>query len=373
VASIYEAGQQDPVSDDMDLDVTDAAADNSADVDTARADVEQTRCQIGGTLDAIREKLDPPTLMEQAKSTVLDTADQLADKARDTVQDITGQAKHAVHDATIGRAQEAFGGAVHSAQHTGETIMDTVRENPIPMALIGLGIGMLYMNSRRNMPHHPWRRDYNYQLPYQDRMSGGTYATGYQPGMQPGYAMGYGQAAAPSSGTAGYAGGPMGQTGNPVSERLDDLKDRAGDMAGQVQGRVSDVAGRVQDRVSDMSSTVQDRASQLAGTVQDRASQLAGTVQDRAAWAQDNVQRGMQENPLAVGVVALGIGALIGLMLPSTEPENRYLGETRDRLVEQGQQVAQQVAQQVSTVAQEGLSAAKEAVQNETREQGLAA
>jgi ElaB/YqjD/DUF883 family membrane-anchored ribosome-binding protein len=122
------------------------------------------------------------------------------------------------------------------------------------------------------------------------------------------------------------------------------------------------MAGRVQDRVSDMSSTVQDRASQLAGT-----------VQDRAAWAQDNIQRGMQENPLAVGVVALGIGALIGLMLPSTEPENRYMGETRDRLVEQGQQMAQQVAQKVSNVAQEGLSAAKEAVQNETREQGLAA
>ena len=365
MASIFEAGQQDPVSDDMDLDATGARADGSADVDAARADVEQTRCQIGGTLDAIREKLDPPTLMEQAKATVLDTADQLADKARDTVQDITGQAKDAVHDATVGRAQHAIGGAVHSAQHTGETIMDTVRENPIPMALIGLGIGMLYMNSRRNMPRHQWNRDYNYTLPYQDRMSGGTYAPGYQQGNQPGYAMGHGAAAASGSGTAGYAGGQMGQpgqTGHPVSERLDELKDRAGDMAEQVQGRVSDVADRVQNRVSDMTSTVQDRATQFAGQ-----------VQDRAAWAQDNLQRGMQENPLAVGVVALGIGALIGLMLPSTEPENHYMGETRDRLVEQGQQVAQQVAQKVTNVAQEGLSAAKDAMQTESREQGLAA
>lgn len=371
--SIFDAGQHDPANDtDMEMTDQDTEHQQSSEVDVARAGVEQTRCEIGGTLNAIKEKLDPPTLMQQAKETVLDTADQLRDKARDTVADITGQAKDAVHDATIGRAQEAFGGAVYTARHTGETIMDNIRENPLPVALIGIGLGWLYMNSRRH-PHHQWTREYNNALPYQDRMSGGQYASG---GQQP--EQGYGQNYGPSYGaqyygsqgygTQGYSGRGEGMTGNPVSERLGDLRDRAGDMAGQVQDRVSETAGQMKERVSQVAGTVQDRAGQLAGTVQDRAGQLAGTVQDRAQWAQDSVQRTMHENPVAIGVVALGLGALLGLMLPATEPENRLMGETRDRLVDQGQQMAQSVAQKVGSVAQEGLSAAKEAAQNQMRD-----
>jgi len=55
----------------------------STDIDITRAQIEQTRADVGGTIDAIKEKLNPQTLMQQAKETV--------------------------REATVGRAQEAMG------------------------------------------------------------------------------------------------------------------------------------------------------------------------------------------------------------------------------------------------------------------------
>ena len=43
-----------------------------------------------------------------------------------------------VKEATVGRAQEA-----------GSTIVETVRANPVPAALTGIGLGWLYMSARR--------------------------------------------------------------------------------------------------------------------------------------------------------------------------------------------------------------------------------
>ncbi len=87
--------------------------------DAIRSDIEQTRADMSETLDTIQERLSPRTLATQAKATV--------------------------YDATIGRTQQAAGGA-------GSSLLDTVKQHPIPAALAGLSIGYLVLQRSRGAP-----------------------------------------------------------------------------------------------------------------------------------------------------------------------------------------------------------------------------
>jgi len=62
-----------------------------------------------------------------------------------------------------------------------------------------------------------------------------------------------------------------------------------------------------------------------------------------------------------LGAVALAAGALIGTMLPGTEVEDAYLGETRDSLVDSAREIAedkvQELSQAIRDVAQPNATA----------------
>jgi len=58
--------------------------------------------------------------------------------------------------------------------------------------------------------------------------------------------------------------------------------------------------------------------------------------------------RTMQSNPMVLGAVALAAGALIGTLLPSTDVEDTYMGETRDTLVDSARDIAEDKVQELS-------------------------
>ena len=49
----------------------------------------------------------------------------------------------------------------------------------------------------------------------------------------------------------------------------------------------------------------------------------------------------MEEQPLVFGAIAVAVGALIGAALPTTEVENRTVGQVRDRTLEKARQASQ--------------------------------
>jgi hypothetical protein len=61
-----------------------------------------------------------------------------------------------------------------------------------------------------------------------------------------------------------------------------------------------------------------------------------------------------------VGIAAIGIGAAVGLAIPSTAKENELMGETRDQLANRAQRQVQEASQRAQRVAQEARSAAEE-------------
>ena len=61
----------------------------------------------------------------------------------------------------------------------------------------------------------------------------------------------------------------------------------------------------------------------------------------------------VHEYPLAAGVIAVAVGAAIGLSVPRTEIEDRALGETRDQAVERAKVAARQVRDNVTKKVQD--------------------
>lgn len=106
--------------------------------------------------------------------------------------------------------------------------------------------------------------------------------------------------------------------------------------------------------------SVGDRAQDARAAV----GQYADDARQQLADAPGKVRRGTRGNPLAAGLVAFGLGALVGSLAPATRPERRAVAELKDRaepMVEQAKEQAQAVAQEVKENLAEP---AQQAVQN---------
>jgi ElaB/YqjD/DUF883 family membrane-anchored ribosome-binding protein len=102
----------------------------------------------------------------------------------------------------------------------------------------------------------------------------------------------------------------------------------------EARSRVSNAAHRVGDRVTD---TAQD----VAGRVRGRVSSSMHSVRDRAQGVGSDLMNLVQEQPIALGALALAAGALIGAALPVTQYENRLVGPARDRTLARAKEVGQ--------------------------------
>jgi hypothetical protein len=203
-----------------------------------RADIEDTRVEMGDTLQELGDRLDPGNLVEQAKENV--------------------------REATIGRVEE-------TAKGMSDMVMDTIRRNPIPAAMAGAGLALLWMN-RSNDSSNGKGRSASYErygpyrsgMRYDDRRTSGA----DEPG----------------------------------------ITDRAGDVVSSVGQTVGDTVGQVSQRVGEVGQTVGSSVGQGV---------------EQTTW---RFERLMDSSPLAVGAIALGAGALVGAVLPET-PEQRVLAE----------------------------------------------
>ncbi len=70
----------------------------------------------------------------------------------------------------------------------------------------------------------------------------------------------------------------------------------------------------------------------------------------------------LEHNPLALGLVALALGALVGALVPESRQENEWMGDTRDQLAQKAQETATEIASKVSIVAATAGSAAHDAL-----------
>ncbi len=313
---------------------------------TAREDIEFTRAEMTSTIEAIQDKLDPEVLSEQAKDTAHDVTDyaireakeaarEITDhavmQAREAVRDVTGQAKLALREATVGKVEHMARSATDTAGGWRQSLTDTVKANPMPAALVGLGVSWMLLN----------------------RPGGSSATTGrpYGTGMVPGYRSA-GYASRDFSGSSS-AGGGVGAAAQGAQQAVSRMTDRTQAKAGEMADQVQDTAGGVIEQV-------QGAAGEAIDQVQETGGQVIDQVQEQASRAQGFLQRQLEENPLIVAAVAVAVGGVLAGTVRSTPREDQLLGDARDKVMQAAQGVTQDTMQKVGRVVDEAQTAASE-------------
>lgn len=283
----------------------DANADEATDeTEKIRTEIVETRSQMSETIDAIQEKLSFANISGQVK-------DEVSEHINSAIQ----TAKDSVYEATLGKVGNVMNYVNKGMNEVAETsVMQTARRNPLAVALIGMGLGLLYMNKSEKRSQYRYNRnqnDYDY-----DREEG-------------------------------------------YNRREFSSRDNQSTFAA-AQSRVSDAAGKVGETVSGAAGAVSDTVSGVAGTVSDytgkaykQVGNFGSQVKDVAGSAQDQYEYYIEENPLAVGAVALALGAAVGMSIPSTRFEGELMGETRDNLMQKAEATARDTIDRVKSVAGE--------------------
>ena len=104
---------------DSNWDATNGDVERDPEADRIVTEIEITRVDMGATIDEIGHRLQPQTI---------------ADEARDKIR-----------EATVGRVERIVDDAGQTATQTGNNLVSTIRQNPVPAALAGIGIGWLVM------------------------------------------------------------------------------------------------------------------------------------------------------------------------------------------------------------------------------------
>lgn len=323
-----------------------------------RDDIRRTRAEMDQTVDRLAERLRPRHLI-----------DDLIEVVRGKV---TGGASPA-------GPTDAGATAMDEAKHYGTAILGSLKNHPMPAALIGAGLAWLLFDQARDgaggggvrtygKAGRPgrWReedlREHSGSLvdartgePYDD-----SYGAGYRRG---------------AAGAGG--GGP-------------DLLAKAKDAVSGVGEKIADAAGAVKDSIAGAAGSIKDSVSGAAGSAREAMSGAASSAADMGRQAGDwtgsaydssrqNLRQGydrgrrgfedaLNEYPLASAAAALAAGVLTGLLLPGTRVEDRVMGEQASRLKDQAKDAGQDLLER----GKEAASNTANTVAGEAERQGMA-
>jgi len=289
-----------------------------------RADIDQTRASVGDKIDQLQARLDPNRLKQQAQETV-----------QEMITDTTSSMTEYVR--------------AHKDEMV-NSLADAARRNPLPTALIGLGLGWLILESMGGNKQSDNRRYDSRKDPYSD-------APRYDPRNDQGYygrfdeqrwqeawrdpnldtsessrfeastgrsyvSQGRGQYDAPDYGRPSYEGRPEyqgqyanggnghqggQQGGNPIakatdavkggiSDAADSVKDVAGDVKDKVTGTVSDATQQVKEGVSNITEQIGDKFDDVREQMNRMGEQGQRTMRRAGGQMEDWQERARYES-----------------------------------------------------------------------------
>jgi hypothetical protein len=243
------------------------------------AEVEASRSELDRNVEALKQKMTPGQLFDEAARLMGGTGQQVASK-----------------------------------------FVEQAKANPMPLAVMGLGLAWL-MASNNRAPSYGERRS-------------------FAPGDEYGY---------------GWEGDQAAREGGGLKEKAAGAGETASHALSSAREKLSAGAGSMADRGR--------AAGQQLGSATSAARERAGQV---AHQAQRTFQQTLESEPLLIAGLGLIVGAAIGASLPSTAAEDRVMGEARDRVVGKGKDLAQTGLQKASGVAQTAYGAVKSELQTDS-------
>lgn len=276
-------------------------SDNS---DVIRSEIEQTRHRMDETIDALGERLQGRHLLDEALHFF-------------RIQQENGN---------MTKIKNKLSNSAESALHS---VVDTVKSNPMPIALIGAGVAWyIYAQSRQR------NRDVDYDY---DDYSRGDYGDLHYASVasSPGEPEEF---SSPSEGNLTEVSNQQENKGQGIKERLHE--------------GTSELGARAQEKVR----AAGERVGEIGRQVKDRSEEIYRRGRERVATT-------VHEHPLETGLVCLAVGLIGGLLLPTPErlrravaPKARELRERAQDMMNRGRQV---------------IASGAEAAKAEARAQGI--
>ncbi|MFC4726974.1 DUF3618 domain-containing protein [Coralloluteibacterium thermophilus] len=133
----------------------------------------------------------------------------------------------------------------------------------------------------------------------------------------------------------------------------------AGSRSGHGTGDAASTAAHLRERAHDARDDIAHRLHDARHRVEDTAHDVAEGVRSGVRRASDGVRGMLEDNPMAVGAMAIAAGALLGALLPPTEAEDELLGPYSDRAADRmkaGAQAAASNAMDKAREATDGLA-----------------
>jgi gas vesicle protein len=262
-----------------------------------RAEIEQTREHMSETVNAIQDRLRPSTLASNA-------ADRVKDAAMDKVRDVADS----------------------------ESVM-YVRANPIPAAMVGIGIAGLAWLAMGGRDNRSSDRPYRRRGSYSTRRDWRTLPTD----------------------------DPSGFYEGPASEYLTQTESVAHTPA------LANAARYSADRQAGISEGMGSRPPHEGydyGASQTSQRRPRSDNSAFGGYGQNPLQRTWNESPLLMGAASAVFGALVGLAIPESERENQLMGEARDSVIDTVQETVREKVDRVQQVATDAVSAVQDAAKS---------
>lgn len=281
--------------------------DRPRDYDAMQREIRERQTRIDDTIGALRHKfarLAPRHLMEQTMNRMHNTSSG--------GRDYRGQDDRYQNDRHQGSHNQGGRGQSHGWT---SSVGDTMRSNPIPLAMIGLGLGWLALSG-----------------------------------------SGYDRRLARSS-------------------AVHNVRDRAGDAARYARETfysasegVRDAASSAYDSASEAVSSASESMRGVAGSGrtysggsgQETHHRQSMMSMDRMHSATGRFWDMVDDHPLVAGVMGVALGAALGASIPSTRYENRWMGDYADEATHRAKQLAQEAVDRGARAARAAVEAAKE-------------
>lgn len=297
-------------------------ADNTSDPSRIEHDLEQTRSRLGGHLNELQNRLSPGQVLDDAVA--------------------------------------YFRG--NEGADFGRSLLESVRGNPLPAALTGIGLAWLMASGPRA------------RAAAQASASAGTnrmrlYDESQDPG-QGGYgAMALGMRTAEESVIR-----EPDEAEHVYMARVDDARGQTVGLKREAQETSTSFGQRIRDVLASAQQSAAGAAQGLGHQVGSAASSIGSAAQGATRSVGDIAQRGghaagqvgnnmlatVSDSPVLLGALGLAAGALLGAFLPQSDQEEKALGRVAGQARDTARGLAQQAMDSGGQVAQTVLDAGRD-------------
>jgi F0F1-type ATP synthase membrane subunit b/b' len=284
-------------------------------IDEIRDDIEQTRADMSQTIDQLEARLSPDALQEQASEIINRLSDQLLSEFQTKSDEISGkiseQMQTAVNSAATQKIDQFIEQAGSTARTAGATLWSRFANNPAPVALAAVGIGLLAAEggaAKEQVSH---------------------LAQGMSDRMQHGGGQGSGQERG-----QGLLESAKQMVGEQVSGVKEQLSHATTDVEAALHGVTEQAGDTLHGAVDQAKSQGEHLKESASGMMPGSGSGNGASMSGQGS--QGGMLSGMLENPgFATGLLALGLGLVAGLGVPETQKEKELVAPLRERAMDQ--------------------------------------